>query len=87
MIFGPFSNCRDDDIESLRLRVDTPDPADLAELAETDILRLVSTFSRHPLVSLMTLGCEDDVTDDSVDVFLFVAFLDRAQSKFLPAYY
>ena len=41
MIFGPFSNCRDDDIESLRLRVDTPDPADLAELAETDILRLV----------------------------------------------
>ena len=71
MIFGPFSNCRDDDIESLRLRVDTPDPADLAELAETDILRLVSTFSRHPLGSQLTLGCEDDVTDCTVDLYLW----------------
>jgi hypothetical protein len=30
---------RDDDIESLRLAVATPDPAELAELAESDILR------------------------------------------------
>jgi hypothetical protein len=35
---------RDDDIESLRLAVAAPDPAELAELAESDILRYACRF-------------------------------------------